>query len=180
MGSDRSLVAIAAGVIATVVAAVVIVVVLGDSPRGSFAADSPEATVQGYFTAWEDEDLEAAYAYFSSDIKRRVPFDEYRAIAGDSGGFQGGLPQRRVTIDKVEIEEARAEVYLGIEYTVDGGFPFLGAGYRDSRTIHLVREDGGWKVNDALVGLESGLLPPGGFPPDGFPPDAFPTAAPEP
>jgi hypothetical protein len=187
VGSDRSLLTIGAAIVATVVAAVAIVVIVGERPGAAFPADSPEAAVQGYFTAWKDEDLETAYGYFSSRIKTRVPFDQYRSFAQDNGGFSGAPAQRRVTIDKVEVDDQRAEVYLGIDYSVDIPFPFGGA-YRDTRTIHLTREANAWKVDDALVGLEPAPFdafppegfPPESFPPDGFPPDAFPTPSPEP
>jgi hypothetical protein len=206
VGSDRSLVAIAVGVIATVVAAVAIVVIAGERPGAAFPADSPESAVQGYFSAWKDDDLETAYGYFSSRIKSRVPLEQYRSIARDNG-FSGAPEQRRVTIDKVEVDDQRAEVYLGIDYSIDIPFPF-GGGYRDTRTIHLAREANAWKIDDALVGLDPGpfdafppdgfpsesfppdsfptesfppdAFPPESFPPDAFPPDAFPTASPEP
>lgn len=168
MGSDRSLLAIAGGIAATVVVAVLIVVVLGDRPPAPFPPGTPEAALQGYVGAWEDEDLEAAYAYFSRGVKATLPFDEYRQVVRDQGNFPGGAPQqRRVTIDKVELDGERAEVYLSIEYSFDGG-PFFGGGYRDTRTINLVREAGDWKIDDALLGLEAGAFPPPGF--DGGPP----------
>lgn len=163
MGSDRSLLAIAGGIAATVVVAVLIVVVLGDRPPAPFPADSPEAALQGYAQAWEDEDLEAAYAYFSTGVKSTLPFEEYRQVVRDQGNFSGGAPQqRRVTIDRVELDGERAEVYLSIEYSFDGGFPF-GGGYKDTRTIHLVKEAADWKIDDALLGLEPGPFPPKGF-----------------
>ena len=170
MGSDRSLLAIAGGIVATVVIAVLIVVVLGDRPPPAFPAGTPEAALQGYVAAWEDEDLEAAYAYFSTSVKGTVPFDQYRQAARDQGTFSGGAPQqRRVTIDKVELDGERAEVYLSIEYSFEGGLPF-GGGYRDTRTIHLVKEANDWKIDEALLGLEPGPFPGPGFeiPPPGF------------
>ena len=162
MGSDRSLLAIAGGIAAIVVVAVATVVLLGDRPPASFPPDSPEAAVQGYLAAWQDEELEAAYAYFSADVRSHLPFEQFRQAARDQGGldFPGGPERRRVTIDRVELEGDRAEVYLSIEYSFDGGI--LGGGYRDSRDIHLVREAGAWKIDDALLGLEPGPF----FPPD--------------
>jgi hypothetical protein len=163
VGSDRSLLAIAGGIAATVVVAVLIVVVLGDRPPAPFPPGTPEAALQGYVSAWEDEDLEATYAYFSTGVKDTLPIDEYRQVARDQGNFSGGAPQqRRVTIDKVELDGERAEVYLSIEYSFDGGLPF-GGGYRDTRTINLVREAGDWKIDDALLGLEPGPFPSKGF-----------------
>jgi hypothetical protein len=175
VGSDRSLLAIAGGIAATVVVAVLLVVVLGDRPPPGFPPGTPEAALQGYVGAWEDEDLEAAYAYFSTGVKGTVPFEQYRQAVRDQGSFSGGAPQqRRVTIDKVELDGERAEVYLSIEYSFDGGLPF-GGGYRDTRTIHLLKEASDWKIDDALVGLEPGPFPPKGF--DVAPP-GFETAPP--
>jgi hypothetical protein len=162
VGSDRSLLAIAGGIAATVVVAVLIVVVLGDRPPAPFPQGTPEAALQGYVQAWEDEDLEATYGYFSQGVKATLPFEEYRQVARDQGNFSGVPQQRRVTIDKVELDGERAEVYLSIEYSFEGGFP-LGGGYRDTRTIHLVKEAVDWKVDDALLGLEPGPFPSKGF-----------------
>lgn len=175
MGSDRSLLAIAGGIAATVVVAVLIVVVLGDRPPPAFPPGTPEAALQGYVGAWEDADLEAAYAYFSTSVKGTMPFEQYRQAVRDQGTFSGGAPQqRRVTIDKVELDGERAEAYLSIEYSFDGGFP-LGGGYKDTRTIHLVKEAVDWKIDDALIGLDPNQFAPPGF---GVTPPGFETAAP--
>jgi hypothetical protein len=162
VGSDRSLLAIAGGIAGTVVAAVLIVVVLGDRPPAPFPAGSPEAALQGYVGAWEDENLEAAYAYFSTGVKSTLTFEEYRQVAQDQGNFSGAPQRRRVTIDRVELDGESAEVYLSIEYSSDGG-PFFGGGYRDTRTIHLLKEAGDWKIDDPLLGLEPGPFEKSGF-----------------
>lgn len=162
MGSDRSLLAIAGGIAATVVVAVLIVVVLGDRPPAPYPPGTPEAALQGYVSAWEDDDLEAAYAYFSTGVKGTLPFEQYRQVARDQGNFSGAPQQRRVTIDRVELDGERAEVYLSIAYSIDGG-PFFGGGYRDTRTIHLLKEAGDWKIDDPLLGLEPGPFEKPGF-----------------
>jgi len=85
MGSDRSLLAIAGAIGAIVIAAIVLVVVVGDRPPAAFPPGSSEATVQGYLAAWEDEDYAAAYAFFSAEAKARVPLEAFEQ-AGDERG----------------------------------------------------------------------------------------------
>ena len=163
MGSDRSVLAIAGAIGATVIAAVLIVVALGDRPAASFPSDSPEAAVQAYLAAWDAEDFDAAYAFFSAEVKRQVPLEEYRQVARDQAGY--GYPpgeRRRVTIDRVNVQGDRAEVHLSIEHFVGGGGPFGNGSYQSTSVVRLVREQGAWKFDQALIGVEPGPF----FPPD--------------
>ena len=163
MSSDRSVLAIAGAIGATVVAAVLIVVVLGDRPAASFPPDSPEAAVQGFLAAWDDRDYDAAYGFFSADVRQRVRLEEYRQVARDQGSYTyPGDERRRVEIQRVDIQGKRADVYLSIEHFYGGGGPFGNGGYTSTSIVHLVREKGAWKLDEALLGTEPGPF----FPPD--------------
>lgn len=162
MGSDRSVLAIAGGIGAIVVAAVLVVLVLGDRPASSFPPDSPEAAVQAYLVAWDAEDYAAAYAFFSAEVKGRVSLEEYRQVAREQGsyGYPGG-ERRRVEIDRVDITGDRAEVRLTVEHFFDGGGLFGNGGYTSTSVLHLVREKGAWRFDEAVIGLEAGpFFPP--------------------
>ena len=159
MGSDRSLLAIAGAIGATVLAAIVLVVVAGDRPPASFPPGSPQAAMQDYLAAWEAEDYPAAYAFFSARAKDRVPLEEFRRAAEEQRRY--GYPaegRRRVFIDRVSENGDRADVHLTVEeFSGQGG---LGANvYRSTRIVPMVREEGSWKSDEPLIGLEPGYFP---------------------
>jgi hypothetical protein len=177
MTSDRSLVAIAAGIVITAVAAIAVIVLLGDRPPSGFPPDSPQGSLLEYVRAWEDDDYEAAYAFFSKRIKASVTLEQYRSAAEqqEQFGYPGALGQR-VVLEKVDQKGDRADVDLRFEVSVP--IPFLSTDFSSTRTLRMVAEDGAWRLDQALLGLDpdtSGLLG-GDFP---FPGD-FPTDFPEP
>jgi len=154
---DRSLLLIGAGLLGVVVIAALIVVLLGSRQAAPFPADSPEGVVQRYLAAFEDGDYPAAYGYFSQGIRDGMDEDTYERSVRDFGyAFDGS---RRVLFDRTELDGDRATVHLTVEEYYSGG-PF-GAGdtYRSSRTITLVREDGAWRIDDSLIGLDPGPFP---------------------
>ena len=77
MTANRSLLAIGAGVIALVVVTLAVVLLTDDAARTSFPSDSPEAALQAYLAALEDDDVDEAYAAFSSDVRSRVSRDAF-------------------------------------------------------------------------------------------------------
>jgi len=158
VGSDRSLLAIAGGIGAIVIAAIVLVVVAGGRPAASFPPGSPQAAMQDYLAAWEAEDYPAAYAFFSAEVKAGVPLEQYRRVAEDQRQY--GYPadaSRSVFIDRVSEKGDRADVHLTVEEFSSGGG--LGANvYRSTRVIRMVREDGSWNIDEPLIGLEPGYF----------------------
>lgn len=151
-GPDRSLFAIGAGIVVLVVVAVIAVVVLGSREAPSFSADTPEGVVQRYLAAVENEDHETAWAYFSADVQADRSLEEYRRTARDYAYY--GEQSRRVLFDRSEVNGNRARVWLTVEEYYGGG-PFGGGEtYRSDRQISLVREDGTWRIDDPLIGLE--------------------------
>lgn len=152
---DPSLLAIGGGVLALVVLAVVAVLLLGSRDATDLPADSPEGVVQRYLAAFEEGDHDAAWALFSAEVQERVPLDEYRRAA-DGFGPYGDMGSRRVLFDGAEIDGDEARVRLTIEEFYDSG-PFGGGEtFRSARDIRLVREDGAWRIDEALIGLEPG------------------------
>ena len=149
---DRSLLLIGGGVVALVVVAVIAVVLLGSGRAPEFEADTPEGVVQRHLAAVEDEDYDTAWGYFSSDVKADLSVDEYRRATREYGYYGG--QSRRVLFDRSEVDGDRARVWLTVEEYYDGG-PFGGGDtYRSSREIALVRDDGAWRIDDPIIGLE--------------------------
>lgn len=149
---DRSLLVIGGGIAVLVVVTVIAVVLLGSREAASFSADTPEGVVQRHLAAVEEEDYETAWGYLSADTQSELSLDEYRRAARDHGYYVGG--SRRVLFDRSEVDGDRARVWLTVEEYYDGG-PFGGATtYRSPREIALVREDGQWRIDDPLIGLE--------------------------
>ena len=148
----RILLVIGGGIAALVVVAVLAVVLLGSREVQSFPADTPEGVVQRHLTAVEDEDYETAWSYLSAAVQSDLSMEEYRRAARDYGSYWVG--SRRVLFDRSEVDGDRARVWLTVEEYYDGG-PFGGAStYRSSREVSLVRDDGAWRIDDPMIGLE--------------------------
>jgi hypothetical protein len=155
--ADRSLLLIGAGLVALVVIAALIVVLLGSREAAAFPADSPEGVVQRYLAAFEDGDYQAAQGYFSKRIRDGMDEATYERTVREYG--YGADVSRRVLFDRTELNGDRASVELTVEEYYSGG-PFgTGDTYRSSRVITLAREDGAWRIDDTLIGLDPGPFP---------------------
>lgn len=139
---------------ALVAISVAIVLLAGGRERQAYAAGSPEAAVQAYLDAWEEQDPAATWAFFSSEVQAEYSFDEYERAADDSYLYSnpGGNTSRSVFIDGVDGSGDRVTVRLTVEeYYGDG---LNTSSYRSARTVRLIREDGSWKLRDPLVWLD--------------------------
>ena len=149
---DRSLLVIGGGIVVVVVVAVIAVVLLGSRDARTFAADTPEGVVQRHLAAVQDEDYETAWGYLSTAVQSDLSIDQYRRAARDYGSYWVG--SRRVLFDRSEVDGDRARVWLTVEEYYDGG-PFSGTNtYRSPRDITLVLEDGEWRIDEPIIGLE--------------------------
>ena len=157
-GPDRNLVLIGVAILALVGIAAVAVVLAGGREAESFPADTPEGVLQRHLAAFEEGDLETAHGYFSSEVRGQMDLDAYEQMTRD----YGMLPpdgSRRVLFERTEIDGDRARVHLTVEEYFGGG-PFGGGDtYRSPREIRLVREDGSWRIDDTLVGVEPVPVP---------------------
>lgn len=163
-GSDRTLLFVAAGIVALVVFAAAAVLLLGGREPATFPADSPEGTVQRHLAAFEDGDLAGAYADFSSEVRADMDLDAYERLTRDYGMYPLD-GSRRVLFDRTEIDGDRARVHLTVEEYYGGG-PFGGGEtYRSPREMRLVREDGAWKIDEPVVGIEPAPFPAKDFGP---------------
>lgn len=165
-GSDRTLLYAGAGIIAVVAITAAVVLMLGGREPASFPADSPEGIVQRYLAAFEEGDFEAAHAYFSSEVQSELDLEAYEQMTREYGFFPGDT-SRRVLFDRTETDGDGATVHLTVEEYYGGGTTLFGGGetYRSPRQIRLVREEGEWRIDEPLVGVE-----PAPFPMDPFGP----------
>ena len=132
------------------VAAVAVVLVGRPSGAASYPADSPEAALQSYLTADEGTDTAAAYAAYSTRVRETWPYDEYLSARDMYAVWQRG---RRVWIDRVEGDGALATLYLTVESTSGSGI--RASTWTDHREVRMTLEDGAWRVDQRIVGLES-------------------------
>lgn len=151
MTSNRALISIGAGILALVVLGGAIVLLAEGREPETFAPGSPQAAMQDYLAAWDEDDYEAAYAFFSDDVQADASLDAYESQArAYGGGFADG--SRATFIDEVEGDEERVTIHLTIEEYFGGG---PGAqSYRSQRQVRMVHEAGGWKIDEPLIWLD--------------------------
>jgi hypothetical protein len=152
-GSSRGLFLIA-GVVLLLLAATVAVVLLAGGPREpDLEPGSPEAALHGYLTAFDEGDLETARSYFSASLRQRWSLDAYRRAVDLHGtGHPDGGPARRVLFGGSDVFDGTARVRLTVEEFYGEGLG--GSTYRSAREVRMVREEGAWYLDQALVGLE--------------------------
>jgi hypothetical protein len=160
---SRSLVFIAGGIVAILVVAVVVVLLAGGRGPQQFPAGSPEAAIQAYLATWEEGDLDAAYEFFSSEVRDRFTLEEFERAADDYRQFQA--PEgtaRQAFIDEVDGTGDHVTVHVTVEELYGEGLSTQS--YRSTRELRMVREAGsGWKFDQPLVWLDpsgSGFFTP--------------------
>ena len=150
---SRSLLFIGAGILALLGISVVVVLALGRTATPEYPADSPEGTLQRYLATFEEGDYEAAYEYFSERVKEQMSVDDYRR---NLDMYQGAPTAQRVLFQGTDGDGDRVRVQLVIEYFYDDGFG--GGSSSMPRQVNMVREDGEWRIDDALAGLEPAMF----------------------
>ena len=152
----RGLIAIGVGIGVVAILAVVAVGLSAARDPDQFPADSPQAALQAYLQAFEDEDYEAAYASFSADVQRQMSLEEFERAATDY--HQYATESRRVLYDGVETDgDERATLRLTVE--VSYGDVLFADRYSYPAEVRMVREDGAWRIDQALVHLDPAPVP---------------------
>jgi len=152
----RGLIAIGVGIGVVAILAVVAVGLSAARDPDQFPADSPQAALQAYLQAFEDEDYEAAYASFSADVQRQMSLEEFERAATDY--HQYATESRRVLYDGVETDgNERATLRLTVE--VSYGDVLFADRYSYPAEVRMVREDGAWRIDQALVHLDPAPVP---------------------
>jgi hypothetical protein len=155
MTSTRAITWIGAGILVLVVASATVVLLAEGRRPTSFPPGSPQAAMQGYLAAWEERDLEAAYGYFSDDIKASVSLEQYEDAVRGYPEVESG--DEAVYIDAAEGSGDRISLHLTVERFYGGG-PGSET-YRSTTSVRMVRQADGWKIDDQLIGVEPGPFP---------------------
>lgn len=152
---SRSIVLVVGVVVVLVAAATAVVLLFGAQGPREYPADSPEGTIQRYLRALEDRDPATAYTFFSAGVRERMSEDDFvstwSAYGSGYARSPGGL--RRVQVDRVELRGDVALVSLTIEEFTDGGLS--PSRWSWEKQVRLAREAGEWRIDEALVGLDS-------------------------
>ncbi len=146
-------IAIAVGL---VVLAVGVILALGGGRTREYPRDSPEGAVQGYVRALAANEPTTAYGLLSARLQGQLSLANFTDRIRMYGYDPAGGDHQVVRIDRTAVSGDRATVDLTVErYYGNGG---LGGG---SSTLHpslqLVRESGGWRLDQLYVGPE--LMP---------------------
>ena len=152
----RGLIAIGVGIGAVAILAVVAVGLSAARDPDQFPADSPQAALQAYLQAFDDEDYEAAYASFSADVRGQMSLEDFERAATDYHLY--ATESRRVLYDGVETDgDERATLRLTVE--VSYGDVLFADRYSYPTEVRMVREDGAWRIDQALVHLDPAPVP---------------------
>ena len=139
--SSRWLIVMGGGVVALVVLSVAVALLTG-SEATTFAADTPEGTVQRYLKAVEDGELQEAYGYLSVVLQQECAYRDFR-----SSTRRPDMESRRVTLEDTERVNGEMEVRVRVtQFQVD---PPLGS--RESSHVQrylLVEEGGAWRFSE--------------------------------
>ena len=149
-GIPRSMLLAGAAIAALIVVAVFVVVVSPDRPA-TYAAGTPEAAFQAFYAAWEDGDTDGAYGALSSAVAADLDRSEYRRMDAEQAWQRD--QDRRLVLLGVDITGERAVLKVRVDEFNGGGFG--GGRYSFDRSVLLVREDGTWRIDEPLVGIES-------------------------
>jgi len=155
MTSSRAITYIAGGVLSVVVIAAAVVLLAGGRAPIEYPAGSPQAAMQGYLAAWKQHDLEDAYRYFSDGVHATTTFAAYQRGVNEFGVDVPG--EEGVFIDQVEDSGDRVTLHLTVEHYVSG--TPAGDTYRTSTSVPMVRQTGGWKIDQLLMGVEPTPFP---------------------
>ena len=137
--------------IAALIAFAVIVVMTAKTDPTDYAPGTPESAFQAYYQAWEARDVEGAYGHLSSAIRSDIDLAAYRRFDAEQSHQRD--QDRRVVLLGVDIDGDHAVLDLRIDEFSESGFG--GDRYSHERSIPLVHEDGAWRIDEPIVGLEN-------------------------
>lgn len=149
--AERSVLTIGLVVLALVVAAIVTVVAIGSPAPAQFSDDSPEQALQDYFQAVAEGRNDDAYAMLSRRVQRETGLSAFSRDLAYSSLGPARSADVRVRIAEVTVTGERATLVLAVEHFSRSGIGFVRSSYE--RGVTMVREDGAWKLDEALIWL---------------------------
>jgi hypothetical protein len=138
--------------LAVVLIAGAVVLLSGRGPA-PYPADSPEYTLQAFITAWNEDDIEAAYNLLSARVRQPMSLARYRQQARDYA-WQREQDQRVVLLGTRPVGTGGDRVIVDLRVDQYSSGPFGSDRWSSERRVRLVREDGAWRIDEPLAGLE--------------------------
>jgi hypothetical protein len=149
-GIPRAVLVVGGAIVALIALALVVVLAV---PKGPTAYDpgSPEAAFQAFYQAFEAGDVEGAYGLLASDVTDQLSLVVYRRL--DSEQAWQRSEDRRVVLLSSDRTGDRTNLRLRIDQFSGGGLGSNRSSYE--RTVRLVLEDGAWRIDEPIVGIEN-------------------------
>jgi hypothetical protein len=116
-----------------------IVVVLTSKPQ-PLAPGTPEAAVQGFLLALEDEDFPTAHAYLSDELKAACPLETF----GIENYSRWEMENNRIAFAETTITGDIAFVSIDVTY-MSSDFPFGSSEYTNTQRYSMRQFDGEWR-----------------------------------
>jgi hypothetical protein len=140
MKNDKFLIGIIIGIVALVVAAVIIVLSRAQTEI-YIADDSPAGVVHNYFLAVQQEDYDKAYGYLSDAMKNKPDLDDFILNVDNLNNQEASLQ-----LNETKITADRAQVKIAVT-TYSGGAVFERNSYTNRDTVHLRQNAAGnWQI----------------------------------
>lgn len=139
-------------VVALVVAAVFAVNFGGDteSTTASYRSDDDPATpVYNLYLALQRGDATAARAQFTQSALDEFASRGYDPIQSNLSYYTSGAASRRIRITAVNKETQQEALVTVVEDNYGGGGLFESSTWSNRRVVRVVREEEGWKIDDA-------------------------------
>ena len=128
-------------IVASVVAAVL-------QKEAEFAPGSPEAAVQDYLRALEEDDFQAVHDALSPELRDKCSIED---VFGDMEDIHSWRPEdKRITLEEVRTLNDTTFVEIRI-VELRGGGPFGPSEYAFEETFALQQFDGEWKLSQNLL-----------------------------
>jgi hypothetical protein len=145
-GQDRFLLAIVAGTVVLVVAAMLTVFLFGRN-RTVTPADpaSPAGIVQAYIEAVRGGDVERSRTYLTREARAQV-----EARDRQSTYPQSREDNQRIVVETVSSTDTTAEVKVTLSRFYARSDPFSSGTSRYDLTVRLIREGGAWRMTQPI------------------------------
>jgi hypothetical protein len=120
-------------------------------PSAPLPVDTPAGTVQRYLAAYLDGDMATAYGCFSSRVQERMTQRSFERTA--AAWAREELRHQRIVLDRVETDAEGATVHVVVESATGGGL-FDHGRYGWGTSVRLVQEEGEWRIDEPLAGIQ--------------------------
>jgi hypothetical protein len=145
-GPDRFLLAIVAGTVVLVVAAILTVFLFGrDRTMAPADPNSPAGVVQAYIEAVRSGDSERSRSYLTREARAQA-----EARDRQSTYPRTRTDNLRIVVETISSTDTAAEVKVTLSRFYARSDPFSSGTSRTELTIRLIREDGVWKMTQPI------------------------------